>query len=390
VAGRVIGTDGQPMAGILLQADRRALSSGSYTTSGTHARTGADGTFRFKLRSEMAFMIATVDEQWAAPSKTGIVTHEGQPIEGIEFRLGPGTVIRGRATVGPEHQPAADQVVVLVEQGPFVNAFRAPGQPIRNNVRLELSRGTMTDSEGRYQLRVGPGEYLLYLPPVIGAPGPIKVGNEPEIVRDFDIDKPPVLQLTGVVVQKAPGDQPVANAIVEGHPYGTRTDRSEFHASADAQGRFTTKRYRDPLMVVARSPDDTLAGMVFIAADDKDARVPVAAAASIHGRITHQDGQPIAEKDVICRIVADPPNQAEVKEFPPTIFRRMMTDVDGRYTVAGIPVGTRCTLRASVRIGGTWHSDSADITVTKPGPISAPDLVLKPQQQAKQAPGKAE
>jgi len=158
VAGRVIGTDGQPMAGILLQADGRPLQGASFMTSGQHARTGADGTFRFKLRSEMAFMIAAVDEQWAAASKTGIITHEGQPIGGIEFRLSPGTVIHGRATIGPEHQPAADQVVALVEQGPFVNAFRAPGQPVVGNARLELSRRTMTDSDGRYQFRVGPGE----------------------------------------------------------------------------------------------------------------------------------------------------------------------------------------------------------------------------------------
>jgi len=390
VAGRVIGADGQPMAGILLQADGRPSRSGSFMTSGQNARTGADGTFRFRLRSEMSFMIATVDEQWAAPSKTGIVTHEGQPIEGIEFRLGPGTVIRGRATIGPEHRPAADQMVSVSEQGPLVNVPRAPGQPIGNNPRLELSRRTMTDSEGRYQLRVGPGEYLLSLPPVIRPSEPIKVGNELEIVRNFDIEKPPVLQLTGLVVQKAPGDQPVAGAIVEGQPYGTRTGRSVFHTIADAQGRFHTERYHDPMMVVARSPDDSLAGLVFIAADDKDARVPISAAASIHGRITYEDGKPFAEKNAGCRIVADPPNQAEVKEFPPTIFRRMMTDAEGRYTVAGIPVGTRCTLRSSLRVGEAWHLDSVDLAVTKPGPISAPDLVLKPQQPAKQAPGKAQ
>jgi hypothetical protein len=229
-------------------------------------------------------------------------------------------VICGRATIGSEHQPAPDQVVALVEQGPFVSTYRAAGQPIMGNARLELSRRTMTDSGGRYQLRVGPGEYLLSLPLVIQPLAPIKVGNEPEIVREFDIRKAPVLQLTGAVVPKAADDQLVAGAIVEGHPYSTHSDRSEFHVSADAHGRFTTKRYRDPMVVVARSPDDTLAGLAFIAAEDQDARVLMSAAATIRGRITHQDGKPVAEKNAICLIVADPPNQAEVKGLPPTSF----------------------------------------------------------------------
>jgi hypothetical protein len=73
----------------------------------------------------------------------------------------------------------------------------------------------------------------------------------------------------------------------------------------------------------------------------------------------------------------------------------VLTDVGGRYTVAGIPVGTRCTLRASLKIGETWHLDAADFAVNKHGPLSAPDLVLKPQasgnrQRANEAAGKAE
>ncbi len=156
----------------------------------------------------MSYMIEVVDERWAAVSKAGIVTHEGQPVEGIELRLVPGTLIRGRVTVGPDQQPAAGQEVVLSEQGPFVNG----------RARLELGRRTMTDSEGRYQLRVGPGEYTLFVPPVIRSSGAFQIGNEPEIVRDFRYRDDPVLQLAGLVVRNAPGDQPIAGAIVVGHP----------------------------------------------------------------------------------------------------------------------------------------------------------------------------
>ena len=126
ISGRMIGIDGRPAQGILLTIAGRPLTNGSFLTSGPNARTRADGTFRFNERPEMSSMIAVVDERWAAVSKSGIENHEGQPVEGVELRLVPGTVIRGRVTVGPEQQPVVGQEVVLSEQGPVVNG-RAPG-----------------------------------------------------------------------------------------------------------------------------------------------------------------------------------------------------------------------------------------------------------------------
>ena len=202
------------------------------------------------------------------------------------------------------------------------------------------------------------------------------MSNEPEIVRDFHIDMPAVLRLAGLVVQKAPGDQPVAGAIVEGQPYGSRSARSRFISVADARGRFHAERYRDQMMIVARSPDDSLAGLTFIGEDDMDIRVPISAAATVSGRMTRPDGKPFAEQSVSCRIAVDPPNQAKVQGFPPGIVRRVLTDAEGRFTFAGIPVGTRCTVAGNLKIGETSHRGSADIVATKPGSIARPDLVL--------------
>jgi len=410
VSGRVIGADGQPAAGVLVQIDGGPLRDNSFITTSfittrKNARTGVDGTFRFQAEPNMSYMIAVVDDQWAAVTVRGIVTHEGQPMDGIELRLVPGTVVRGRVTARPDHQPATNQLVTLVEQEPLVNAIRAPGQPRVDSAAPFLQRRTVTDTQGRYQFRVGPGEYSISMPSLIQPLERFQIGVEPEIVRDFDIDLPPVLPLTGVVVQKVRDDQPVASAIVEGYSYGTTSGRSNFHVTADGQGRFTTERYADPMMVVARSPDETLAGLAFIAADDRNARVSISTAATVHGRITYQDGKPIAEQSTSCRIVMDPPNQAEVKEPPPGMIRRLwrpplvvrnaLTDAEGRYTFAGIPVGTRWTLTTSVRIGDTRHSRAVEVKVANPGPISAPDLVFEPQalrnrEPAKPAPGKAE
>jgi hypothetical protein len=368
VSGRVIGVDGRPAAGILLQADGRSLRGGSLAI-GQNARTGTDGTFRFMLRPEMSSMIAVIDERWAAPSKSGILTREGQTVEGIEFRLIPGTVIRGRATVGPENQPAADQTVTLIEQG-----------SIAHDARGELLRTSKTDAEGRYQFRVGPGEYTVSLPPLIASSGTSKVGAEPEIIKDFAIEKPPLLHLAGVVIQKVPGGRPAAGAIVEGRGYGTNSGRSTFRAVSDARGQFTAERYRDAMVLAARTADDAMAGIAFITADDERALIPVAPAAEIRGRITDPGGKPFAGTSVFCRIAVDPPDRAELKGLPLPSVRQAQTDADGRYTIAGIPINTRCTLLGRLKIGDTWHQASGDVVVTQSGPISAPDLMIQPRK----------
>jgi hypothetical protein len=112
----------------------------------------------------------------------------------------------------------------------------------------------------------------------------------------------------------------------------------------------------------------------------------------IRGALTVDPALPFAGKSAFCRIVADPPNQAEATGVPPAVIRRVPTDAEGRCAIAGIPVGTRCTLRGSLQLGDTLHLATADIRVTKPGPSSVPDLVLKPQERTPMGriPGKAE
>jgi hypothetical protein len=249
---------------------------------------------------------------------------------------------------------------------------------VNGRARVELSRRTMTDSDGHYQRRIAPGEYLLYVPPVIRPSGAFQIGNETEIVRDFHLEHAAVLQVTGLVVRNAPADEPVAGAIVEGRPYGTTSGRSRFNVVADAGGRFRAERYRDPMTVVARSPDNSLAGLTFIGADDKDLRVRISEAATISGRMTQTNGKPFAEQSVSCQITVDPPNRANIDVFPPPIIRRMLTDAKGGFTFGGIPVGTRCVISGDLKIGDISHRGSEDAAANKPGLIEVPDLVLKP------------
>ena len=60
------------------------------------------------------------------------------------------------------------------------------------------------------------------------------------------------------------------------------------------------------MLVAARSPDDGLAGLAFIGADDNNVRIPISTAATISGRMIYPDGKPFVEQSVSCLISVGP------------------------------------------------------------------------------------
>ncbi len=60
-----------------------------------------------------------------------------------------------------------------------------------------------------------------------------------------------------------------------------------------------------------------------------------------------------------------------------------MTDAEGRFTFAGVPVGTRFMIIGNAMIGETRHRGSSAAVETKPGVIAVPDLVLEPVEPPK-------
>ena len=69
-------------------------------------RTAADGSYAMDLPPEQSYMIGVIDDEWAAPSRGGVVVREGVP-GGLDLTLERGAVIRGRVTAGPESKPVA-------------------------------------------------------------------------------------------------------------------------------------------------------------------------------------------------------------------------------------------------------------------------------------------
>ena len=153
------------------------------------------------------------DKDWAAPSRLDVVVREGKSVEGVDFQLTRGTLLRGTVTVGPDNRPAPNQYIRLDETGGQApEEFREKGDTFAHEIRRQF--GVTTDSAGHYSIRVGPGTYTLMGPPRT-ANDKITIKDETELVRDFRMPRPEKGTLTGWVVLAGARNQRVAGAKVE-------------------------------------------------------------------------------------------------------------------------------------------------------------------------------
>ncbi len=184
ISGKVFLPEGKPADGILIQAEGRGDTNNYYRG---WARTAADGFYVMTdIFPNQSYIVAVIDDAWAAPSYTGIVMGENRPRDDLDFHLAQGTLIHGQVTSGPQRKPVGETTATLVQQGAEVpKEFRKTDYA---HDRENLVRWTRTDNQGRYALRVGSGKYTLS----VGGPRQetykkveLTVEAEEEIVQDF-------------------------------------------------------------------------------------------------------------------------------------------------------------------------------------------------------------
>jgi hypothetical protein len=347
--GKVTLSDGRPAAGILLQAEGRGTTS-MYCRR--YARTAADGSYRFRLYPDQTYIVAVLDRDYAAPSHVGIRAKEGEPLKDLHFRLGQGTLVEGRATLGADKKPMAKETIVLVQ---------------RNSVpRMDLVRWAETDDQGRYRFRIGPGTYEL------DGPGQesqeLVVHDEARIVKDFALARLPMGPLKGVVVTRD-GERPVAGALVQGES-ADGSGRGGFEATtADAQGRFAVERWHARAWAYAKSPDGQLAGFAALTAEDAEIKVPLRPATTLVGRLVGKDGKPLPDVRLLVRMEVGP------KEALAGSMRLWaQADREGRFVLGGMVPGARC--RLSAYTGNTGLTELKEVVIKGPRRIDLEDLVF--------------
>ncbi len=330
IRGHVVRSDGSPAPDIEVQAygSGKGLDNGRDRT-----RTSADGSYELTISPNEAYAVYVDDKDWAAPSRLDVVVREGKPVEGVDFKLTRGTILRGTVTIGPGGRPAPKQFIRLDETGGAApEEFREKGDAYAHEVRRQF--GATTDSAGHYSIRIGPGTYTLMGPPRTGNEK-ITVKDESELVRDFRRPRPEKGTLTGRVVLAGAKDRGVAGAKVE--IAAANMLAIPFAATADAKGHFRAQRELDPLVICAESPDGTLGAIVETGAEDPEVVIAVSPTATATGVLLDEQGKPAANQELTWgrRVYLDEERTVSMICFAP----KVVTDGEGKFTLPSLVVG---------------------------------------------------
>jgi len=186
LAGRVVRPDGTPAAGVFVEAQGVAAA---HYYGRAYAATRADGSYQMTVYGEQVYTVGVVDDRWGVASIPRVVARENATVDGLNFGLAEGTVVRGRLTAGAGKRPVAGESIMLKEEaGEFPAELRVG--PRADLVRDELSfdRMVTTDADGGYRFRVGPGSYTLYHP-TTHRTVTVAVEREREVVKDMHLPR---------------------------------------------------------------------------------------------------------------------------------------------------------------------------------------------------------
>lgn len=182
MTGKALLLDGRPAGGILIQAESRGETSHYFRGL---ARTRADGTFAFDLYPKQTYLFAVTDAGWAAPHTSEINVDENAKLKNlVVFHVTKGTMLQGRVTAGKDRKASPGHTITILHLG-----VGDPANPAAGRGRGDLVRWAFADKEGRYSMRLGPGDYRIWADH--RDQQDLRVATEPTIVRDFHIENLP-------------------------------------------------------------------------------------------------------------------------------------------------------------------------------------------------------
>lgn len=350
LSGRIVGSDGQPVPGLTLHVEGRGATNMYFRKE---IAPDDSGRYEISVASGQAYLLAVEHADFAAPAQVTPVLKEREERTNLDFKLSPGTLIRGQVALGKTPRPAKGQTVTLIQQAGNVPEAR----PFFGSTSIELVRWTETDDEGRYSLRVGPGEFRLQLPNQSFEQREfLSIKAEPELVRDYHAEYAERGSLSGRVT--LPDGLPAERAVV--HGAGVPNSRGAgFRCRTDRNGQYKTDRWIETTRLMVTSMDGRFAGFGTATRDDESVDIPLTPAAKLSGRLLDSEKKPVARQRVTALVSR-------------AITLEAVTDENGRYELS-LPVGTTYNLHVwpnnklvTIDQGGTQEAKTYEI----------PDFVL--------------
>lgn len=357
IGGRVYLPDGTPAAGILVQVEGRG-NTNQYCRE--FSRSDIEGRWSTLVYPKQGYILSVLDEDWASKNIVDLIVDKGKSLDELNFHLTKGTLLHGRVTTVKGEAPVADSTVALIVMGDEL----PPDMKGHGNKYAELVRWAKTDDNGRYYFRVGPGEYELFTE--WDNKRRLTVSAEPQIEENFQL--PESFNVT-TVITVTHDNHPVGGAFLNGKGMHTHLE-----AACDENGKFNYVRtFPKAMLLLATSPDRSLAGLADFSATEKNVEVKLSPAARIEGRVLDKDSKPIANQRMQCTIQFEsigPTNLTHRSE----IYAHTVTGEDGSFAIAGIPLETQCFVFPMMDVDGPDYEKQ--IQVAKPEVINLGDFKI--------------
>lgn len=303
-------------------------------------------------------------------------------IEGIDFTLLEGIVISGQVTDHRTGQPVAGTISAYVfPENPYLNLLR-PSTP--SGARHSVSVG----EDGKFEIALMPGPGLL----AFRADGevsrqyqrgsgwrkitlavPQKVGDlisfraRPYFVTAVDYHQltqiNPLADRPRQTVNISLGQERVDVPLEIARP-GNRTSTVYYSNESSDHGPFSLLTYdysrqdlapgvirffpgEGPRVVQAHDRELEFAGWTYVAPTDQTAKLELAPAAKVRGRVLKADGSPLVRAAIASPFALDISQKVAALASQPDAGYYPRTDAEGRFEILGIPADLPFTLMIS-------------------------------------------
>jgi RNA polymerase sigma factor (sigma-70 family) len=357
--------EGKPMADAMVEWRSQSI-----------IRTDAQGRFSFKYRWEKweeleggRMLIHVRNTEGTLHGMVAVQKDEND----VLILLFPPASLRGRV-VDEQGAPAAGRSIRLsaVAETNFGGSTQLPWSEARTDPdgRFEIA-GLAIGKGAKYDIKVETGEDMEVKGTTrFDAPEPktIELGNL------IIVAKP---KLSGVVMDAVQKDWPVANAAVRigdaVEREGGRMFGRSGEAKADATGAFAAYGVTGHLLIYATNQDGSQAGLTEIMADEphEKLQVQLGLAGSATGGLLNADGKPLVRLDILCLVQ---PNGRNGNPLGAWDITSAQTDLEGRFTIRGLPVGLEYSLCISTP--GVGMTDIATFPVTEAKPLDLGDITI--------------
>ena len=337
ISGRVVDNRGEPLAGASLSLERSRQDQAEWSTGPLHAISSADGSFVFADVTDGEYRLAARRRGFGLATHPGEIRVDGAPVTGLELRLSPGAVIRGRILgFRPDELRSVS-----------VHAFsEGNGRPLM----------AIVSPEAAYRIDdVAPGEWhvIANVAPSLTVRGTAEVAEgADEVVLDLEV--PTGFTLTGRVLLDR---EPLPGVQVTAAAKGGSSDWREGTTRLDGGFRLEHLPAGSYTLAVRLSQGSIHYQMLEIGGD-LDVAVEISTGA-VAGRVLRSDGLPVSGASVVLN--------REIPELQAIVPGPSVTsDERGAFEILRIPAGT---YKLIVQADGFPPSESR-IVVTPGGTVN--------------------